>query len=187
MTRVEEVVGGATLRSHVCQQCFGVWIPHVALLRRANIDAARAHAHLGEAAPDHAEPGTPPAPSGDAAIAASIEDLAAVVAETDSKKELRCPSCGKMLQKDRFHPLIPVTIDRCKPCGCSWLDAGEMPMIRRLYAELMASDDPKVMRLRERVSGLRGFERSAKLPPDPSSATAFPDTLEMLFDLLDLV
>lgn len=186
MTRVEEEVAGAKLRSHVCPQCYGVWIPHVALQRRANIDAARAHAHLGEAAPDHAPPGTPPAPSGYAAIAASMEDLAAVVAETDSKKELRCPSCCKVLQKDRFHALIPVMIDRCKPCGCSWLDAGEMPMIRRLYAELMASDDPKVVRLREKMAGGRGLDRGPARPADVSNGAAFPDTLEMLFDLLDL-
>jgi Zn-finger nucleic acid-binding protein len=186
MSRVEEQVSGAVLRSHSCPQCYGVWIPHVALLRRANIDAARAHAHLGEPAADHAEAGTPTAPAVEAPTA-SLEDLAAVVAETNSKKELRCPSCNKMLQKDRFHPLIPVMIDRCKPCGCSWLDAGEMPMIRRLYAELMSSDDPKVVELRQKTAGLRGAHPSpGGRQAMPVDGTMVPDTLEMLFSLLDL-
>ncbi|HVX86982.1 MAG TPA: hypothetical protein VH253_19515 [Phycisphaerae bacterium] len=198
MTRVEEQIGGAMLKSHVCQTCFGTWVPHVALMRRANLDAARAAAHLGEPAPDHAPAGSTPAPAGDAAVAATLTDLAAVVAETDTKKELRCPSCNKILVKDRFHALIPVTIDRCKPCGCSWLDAGEMPMIRRLYAELMSSTDPKVVTLRQKASGT-SHDPVARAGADRANASAAANsgaaprtdggvaTLGMLFDLLHAV
>jgi Zn-finger nucleic acid-binding protein len=194
MTRVEEQIGGAMLKSHVCQTCFGTWIPHVALMRRANLDAARAAAHLGEPAPDHAPASAPSAPAADAAVAASLTDLAAVVAETDTKKELRCPSCNKILQKDRFHALIPVTIDRCKPCGCSWLDAGEMPMIRRLYAEVMSSTDPKVVTLRQKTAGATSHDPIAQARADarqiagqPAAGGGGVATLGMLFDLLHAV
>ncbi len=177
LTRVEESADGTTLRSQVCPQCFGTWVPHVALLRRANSDAAWAQAHLGDPLPAQTNP-----------AAASLQDLAAVVAEGDTAQELRCPSCNKMLQKDRFHPLIPLVIDRCKACGYSWLRAGEIPMICRLYAQLMSSDDPKIVQVRERWQTMAGFDAlsrgHAAGQHGPTEAVGGIDTLSMLFDLL---
>jgi Zn-finger nucleic acid-binding protein len=67
---------------------------------------------------------------------------------------LRCAECEKPMVKDRFHPMIPVDVDRCKACGYLWLDAGEMMLVRRLYAELMSSNDPEITRRRDKVAAV---------------------------------
>jgi Zn-finger nucleic acid-binding protein len=130
LTRVEQ----DGIKSISCSSCFGTCIADIALLRRVRRDAATPAA------------GTPSAPS------ASLADLAEVVSASDSKVTLRCPQCEKPMIKDRFHPMIPVQIDRCKPCGYVWLDAGELSLIRQLYIELMTSDDPEIVRRRDQVA-----------------------------------
>jgi Zn-finger nucleic acid-binding protein len=128
MTRVEE----DAIRSHSCPHCFGTWISNIALLRRVRLDAQAFH--------DTAEPKS------------SLADLAEIVAASDSRQALRCPQCEKPMLKDRYHPMIPVQIDRCKACGYVWLDAGECSLIRRLYVELMTSDDPEIVRRRDKLA-----------------------------------
>jgi Zn-finger nucleic acid-binding protein len=125
MTRVEQ----DGIKSASCPNCFGTWICDIALLRRVRLDAAASSA-----------PQT------------SLADLAEVVAASDSKEPLRCPQCEKPMIKDRYHPMIPVQIDRCKPCGYVWLDTGELSLIRQLYIELMTSDDPEIVQRRDKVA-----------------------------------
>lgn len=55
---------------------------------------------------------------------ATLEELSAVVAESNSTKVLRCPECTRPLLKDKFHPLIPVQIDRVRTARASgWMRA----------------------------------------------------------------
>lgn len=64
---------------------------------------------------------------------ATLEELSAVVAESNSTKVLRCPECTRPLLKDKFHPLIPVQIDRCPYYQGIWLDAGERSLLHQLF------------------------------------------------------
>jgi len=57
--------------------------------------------------------------------------------------------------KGRFHQMIPIQIDRCKPCDSLWLDTGEYALIRRLYVELWTSTDPRIVELREKVASVQ--------------------------------
>jgi Zn-finger nucleic acid-binding protein len=114
-----------------------MWIKEIVLRRQVALDVQALH----------------DAPSAAAQEAqGSLVDLAAVVTESDSKQTLRCPECSKPMAKDRYHPMIPVTIDCCRACQSMWLDAGEFNLLRRLYEEMAASDDPKIVRLREKVA-----------------------------------
>jgi Zn-finger nucleic acid-binding protein len=132
LTRVVE----EEIKSAVCGNCFGTWINAGALLRRTQLDVREANQ----------------AKAGNATSAASLEDLAQVVQESNSQAMLRCAECGKPMTKGKFHPLIPVVVDRCNPCGYIWLDAGEMMLVRKLYAELMTTDDPEITRRRDKVA-----------------------------------
>jgi Zn-finger nucleic acid-binding protein len=134
MTRIEN----EGLHYCSCSSCFGVWIDEIALKRQLALD--RRDQPQSPASPDQPE--------------ASLADLAAVVAESDSRQPLRCPACSKPMVKDRYHPMIPVNIDRCRLCHSIWLDAGEFNLLRRLYRELAASDDPKIVALREKIASV---------------------------------
>jgi Zn-finger nucleic acid-binding protein len=136
MTRVEE----EGIPSAICQQCFGRWISGVAMNRRTRLDVDQASQTDG---------------SGSSLMQQSLEEMVEMAAAADSKGSLRCPTCEKPMQKDRFHQMIPVTIDRCRHCQSLWLDVGEYQLIRRLYVELMTSTDPKVVSLREKLAGAR--------------------------------
>jgi Zn-finger nucleic acid-binding protein len=158
MTRVEQ----DGIKSISCPSCFGTWIADIALLRRVRLNAAPAAADA------------PPAP------ATALVDLAEIVSASDSKEPLRCPQCEKPMIKDRYHPMIPVQIDRCKPCGYAWLDTGELSLVRQLYTELMTSDDPEIVRRREQVATALSAWDSRRagqtFGPDDSFADGF-DTL----------
>src|SRR4051794_16667415 len=95
LTRVEE----SDIKSAICGNCFGTWINSSALLRRAHLDAE-----------------TEPSAS-QTSSSASLMDLAEVVQASNSAQMLRCAQCEKPMEKDRFHPMIPVQVDRCRRCG----------------------------------------------------------------------
>jgi Zn-finger nucleic acid-binding protein len=124
MTRVEQ----AGIKSCSCPNCFGNWMTSIALTRTVRLAA------------EQPEDGV------------SIPDLAETVNASDTKKKLRCPQCEKEMLKDKFHPMIPVGIDRCRGCNMIWLDAGELALLRALYRELITSDDPEIVRRREKVA-----------------------------------
>jgi Zn-finger nucleic acid-binding protein len=119
--------------------------------------------------------------------AASLEDLAEVVQTSDSRQVLHCAECGKPMVKERFHPMIPVVVDRCRACGYIWLDAGELPLLRRLYVELMTSDDPEICRRREKVAIITEQWENRKdtlLDPAPSGMPSGAFDIGEAFDLL---
>jgi Zn-finger nucleic acid-binding protein len=141
MTRLEE----DGIRSCICQQCFGRWIGTTPLHRRVRLDVELLQTAPPAEAPN---PSTPAAPD-------PLEDLVAIVAESNTKTSLRCPTCEKPMTKDRFHQMIPVQIDRCRHCDSIWLDTGEYALIRRLYVEMFTSTDPRIVALREKIAGAR--------------------------------
>jgi Zn-finger nucleic acid-binding protein len=168
LTRVVE----NEIKSAVCPNCFGTWLNAGALLRKAQGDA---RAFAG-GTPTSDEP--------------SLTDLAEIVQTSDSRDVLRCGECEKPMSKERFHPMIPVQVDRCHRCNTIWLDAGELPLIRRLYAELMNSTDPEIQRRRDKVGsvaaqlqGRKFAQQEAKqnLERDHDNESAF-DLLEHLLD-----
>jgi Zn-finger nucleic acid-binding protein len=108
---------------------------------------------------------------------ASLADLAAVVSEAHSTKALRCPECEKPMPKSRYHAMIPVIVDRCRGCDSLWLDTGEYNLLRQLFRELATSDDPEIMRLREKVGAANSQWESR------SSATE--RAAESLGDIID--
>lgn len=135
MTRVEE----ESMHWCVCSQCLGAWIGVVQFVRRLRMDVAQCTSAEGA--------------QGDTSWATTpLEELAAQVQQENRKKPLRCPQCEHEMRKDRYHPMIPITIDRCKACNSLWLDRGEMAMLRRLYVEMMTSTDPQILRLKEKIA-----------------------------------
>ena len=124
LTRVDE----DGIRSQTCGGCFGTWIGKIALTRLTRLPLPEALANQ------------------------PLEELAALVTESNTKRLVRCPECMINMTKDRFHPLIPVNLDRCSKCQGFWLDAGELSLLRRLCAELHKSDDPRIVRLREKIA-----------------------------------
>lgn len=145
MTRVEQ----DGLHWCACGSCFGTWISNLALLRRLR---------------DAAQPSAGPAPDTAAGSGqeATLADLAQTVSVSNTREILHCPACEKPMAKDRIHPMIPVEIDRCKICGYTWLDAGEMELMRRLYRELMTSDDPEIVRRRDKIASVMSEWESRK-------------------------
>ena len=129
LVRIDQ--GGVPLRQ--CGGCFGAWLGEVPFKRltRPQVDPADASAEAPQA---------------------SLVDLAALVGESNSRKDVRCPECGVVMRKGRVHPMIPVEIDQCPKCRGVWLDAGELALIQRLYYEMRTSDDPKIVALREKVA-----------------------------------
>jgi len=147
MTRIEYE---NNLRMMDCSSCYGTWIGHFALMRLVNLDvAALREGQTPEGQPD-----------------SSLEDLAAVVMESNSKGELRCPECEKVMSKDRFHPMIPVDVDCCRKCNGLWLDTGEKNLLRRLYQELMMSDDPKIVAMREKAAAMYASWGGRSMPAE---------------------
>ncbi len=175
LTRVEE----DEIKSSTCGNCFGTWINNVALLRRTRLDLANVT--------KPAEPGAEEKPMArDDIRSASLADLAEVVQASDSKAMLRCPQCEKFMVKDRFHPMIPVHIDRCKHCSSIWLDAGELTLIRRLYVELMSSTDAEIQHRRDKVATVTAAWEGRKTAADELKESLSPADSkgETGFDLL---
>jgi len=167
MTRTEE----HTVRILTCSNCFGNWIAYPALLRLIRPVAAPAEAGAEDAS---AEP--------------TLQELAAIVVESNTTKRLRCPECHVELRKDRMHPMVPVEIDRCPRCQYVWLDVGELPLLKRLYQELQSSTDPRVMQLREKIAGVAAqWEGRTRLADQVAGALdTSPDSIS-LFSMLNIL
>jgi Zn-finger nucleic acid-binding protein len=82
------------------------------------------------------------------------------------------------MTKDRFQQMIPVTIDRCRKCDRMWLDTGEYNLVRRLYVEMMLSEDPHIVRLREKV-GRVGAAWEARNRPDLDEGSVLSDIADL--------
>ncbi len=177
MTRVIQ----ENVRMSTCPECFGTWIDRVALM------------HLTR---------TPVPLAADGSSDPSLQELAAIVVESNTTERLHCPVCPVDLVKERYHPLIPVDINRCPRCAGVWLDVGELPLLRRLFTELLTSMDPEVVALRDKV-GTTGLateqmrERTRELqdmepggsPPGPGGETGLggstaSDVVEITMDFL---
>ena len=53
----------------------------------------------------------------------------------DRAKRLKCPKCDDVVMMRHFFSVKrEVELDECPGCGGFWLDAGELPRIRGLYA-----------------------------------------------------
>jgi Zn-finger nucleic acid-binding protein len=63
------------------------------------------------------------------------------------------------MKKDRFHPKIPVQIDRCEKCGYIWMDYGEQELIVQLYHEMVQSGDAGVSDKRDEISKMEQLAR----------------------------
>ncbi len=120
-----------------CPDCGGTWISSKALERLVE----RATAATGDSAE---------AARGEESLAA----LSATVSAANTGGELRCAECHAVMTKERFHPMIPVQIDRCERCDYVWLDAGEKALLVRLHRELHLSDDPEVAGRRDKLDRL---------------------------------
>jgi Zn-finger nucleic acid-binding protein len=116
------------VKQHTCPNCFGHWMNTLALTRLVRLGVNEPEAEV------------------------SLVDLAETVAASDNRQAVRCAECEKEMMKDSFHPMIPVRIDKCRKCNTVWLDAGEYALLRALYRELMTSDDPEIVRRREKVA-----------------------------------
>ena len=144
----EEVV------AQVCATCRGTWISAKALRRRVG----RARAAGAEAA----GPG--------------LAELAARVSTSDSKLPLECPMCRQTMAKTRFHPKIPVQIDRCAACDHLWLDGGEQGLLLRLYAELLASQPEVAARQQQHLDYLRQ-------PPQTTLSAGHSDRMDLAMNI----
>jgi len=144
------------IKSAVCGNCFGTWIDEAALMRRTRMDAGAAgSAQLGGGAASGVVSSSKGAgAAGGADSVPELAELAEIVQTSNSKGMLRCATCEKPMQKEHFHPMIPVEVDRCRACRCVFLDAGELALVRRLHAELMTSDDPEIQRRRDKVAAV---------------------------------
>lgn len=114
-----------------CSNCFGNWSPKPNLLHWVMAD---------------------PTPSETSADEPSLKDLAALVAESDSKKPFQCPECRQTLRIGRLHLMIPINVQECIKCGCVWTDVGKRPLIKKLFHAMKTSTDPRIVSLRERCA-----------------------------------
>lgn len=110
-----------------CSSCLGTWMRQMAMLKWIR------------------QPGSPPG---------SVADMAALVAETDKSKKIRCPECNVDMIYERYQPLVPLNIDRCPKCQGIWMDGGKANLLWALYHELTTSDDPEVVKRREAMARL---------------------------------
>jgi Zn-finger nucleic acid-binding protein len=89
---------------------------------------------------------------------------------SNSHGSLYCPDCHLEMAKDRFHPMIPVELDRCGKCGYVWLDAGEQALLLRLYRELATTKDGEVSIRRDKLDRLEKMYKEP-LPGIPELET----------------
>jgi Zn-finger nucleic acid-binding protein len=97
----------------------------------------------------------------------ALEDLATMVVKADAKEKLRCPSCPQEMVRQKYQSAVPVTVDQCPRCQFIWLDAGELALLRRLYAEMLTSTDPRLMAIRDRLAVAQGRVTREKGDPWP--------------------
>jgi Zn-finger nucleic acid-binding protein len=131
------------VRLRQCGGCYGCFLGEIALKRLTRLDFIREQKAQTDGQPAAARQDGP-----------TLAELAELVAESATVEDLRCPSCAVVMRKNRVHPMIPVEVDTCPKCQSTWLDAGEMALISKLYYEMQTSDDPKIIQLREKIAGL---------------------------------
>jgi len=139
MVQVEE----AEVVAASCPNCRGTWISGKALERRTRLETTPSQPHMA----------LPP-----------LADLADEVSHSNSTGVLSCPDCRRDMIKGRFHPQIPVQIDRCDACGHIWLDAGEQGLLLRLYQELVASQGTPIPAQQEKLDRLRQMQNQSPIP-----------------------
>jgi uncharacterized protein len=125
-----------------CPQCQGIWISQIALNRLTRREADQPAPVLTARGP-------------------SLPELAERVTQTDSTGQIDCPYCAVTMIKERFHPMIPVQIDRCPKCDYIWLDAGEQDLLLRLYRQLMTDDDPAIADKRAKLARIDTLRAAA--------------------------
>lgn len=165
------------VRYRQCTGCFGCCVGEVGLKRLTRLEALKTK---------NAQPA--PMSSPQAALStqtgeASLADLAVLVSESNTRKDLRCPSCEAVMRKSKVHPMVPVQIDMCPKCKSAWLDAGEMKLIQKLYSELQNSDDPQIVALREKIGrvGLQWEERRRETNESRQQIDTISGDIESLF------
>jgi Zn-finger nucleic acid-binding protein len=144
LIQVEE----AEVTAAACGQCHGTWISQAALQRRTRLETLPGGPHLT----------LPP-----------LAALADTVAHSNTAAPLSCPDCKRIMTKDRFHPKIPVQIDRCDACQHVWLDAGEQGLLIDLYRELMANQ-PQAALSQQRLDNLQAIQRPSTYNYDSNSS-----------------
>jgi Zn-finger nucleic acid-binding protein len=143
-----------------CPRCQGIWISKLALDRLTRREAGPPGPVLSAAGP-------------------SLPDLAARVTQSNSTAQLDCPYCLVAMSKGRFHPMIPVQIDRCPRCDYVWLDAGEQDLLLKLYRQLMTDDDPALADKRAQLARLDTLRAAAvnDMSRDVDRTAAFANNL----------
>jgi Zn-finger nucleic acid-binding protein len=112
-----------------CSNCYGIWISRQSLL------------HIVRTYELPEQSNQP-----------NLQDLAAVVTESDSPRPLVCPGCNVKMRIDRLNPIIPVNLQFCDKCSQIWVDVGKLPLIQRLYFEFQRSTDPRILEIREKYA-----------------------------------
>lgn len=51
----------------------------------------------------------------------------------DPSPRLPCPDCGRPMDREFFNLVYRIPIDRCRPCGLAYLDAGELEAFQAVY------------------------------------------------------
>lgn len=175
MTRVEE----DAIKSAVCGGCFGTWISAGSLMRRTQLDVRLTREFAA---------GTGQANASVAALnGTSLADLADIVQASDNCEMLRCAACEKPMVKEHFHSMIPVRVGRCKACGFVWLDAGKMMLVRKLYAELMTTTDPEIIRRRDKIASVAAAWQGHEIAVREAREATFKESnsTEDAFDFLE--
>lgn len=136
MTRVDQ----PQFNHFTCGHCFGNWCPKPNLLHWILVD------------PDPSEN-----PTGEPAI----QDLAALVAASDTKKRLPCAGCRQTMRVSRLHLMIPVDIQECVKCQYVWTDVGKRALIKALFHAMKNSTDPRIVALREKYAKVEATDAMA--------------------------
>jgi Zn-finger nucleic acid-binding protein len=155
MVQVEE----ADVVAESCPNCHGTWISGHALERRARLETTPGMPHM---------------------TLAPLADLADTVSHSNSTGVLSCPDCRRDMIKGRFHPQIPVQIDRCDACGHIWLDAGEQGLLVRLYQELVSSQGTPIPGQQERLERLQQIQNQ---PPVATSGFTKSEGLDIAVNI----
>jgi Zn-finger nucleic acid-binding protein len=129
------------VRIKTCSSCFGDWVARAGLMHLVRAVSSPAPASAA---------GGAPAPANSTTV--NLQDLAALASESDTKTPLSCPDCHVQLAIDRLHPMIPVNLQFCRKCDGVWLDVGKLPLVQRLFHELLTTTDPRLVQVREKLA-----------------------------------
>jgi Zn-dependent protease with chaperone function/Zn-finger nucleic acid-binding protein len=53
--------------------------------------------------------------------------------QADPSPRLTCPDCGGVMSREFFNLVYRIPIDRCRPCGLAFLDAGELEALQAAF------------------------------------------------------